>query len=212
VASFQAFTSVLKHILAGVALALTLTGGAVAEPFQEAVAAYQRGDYATAARLLRPLAEQGNASAQNNLGMMYKDGQSVTQDYAEAIKWFRLAAKQGDAGGQSNLGRMYDNGLGVAKDTAEAIKWYRLAADQGSATAQNNLGSMYAKGEGLPQDYVLAHMWFSLAISRFLAWEIKDRDRAMRNRDLVASKMTSAQLAEAHQLAREWKPKSPAKQ
>ncbi len=54
----------LKRILAGVVLSLMLTGAAAAGPYEEGVAAYQRGDYATALRLWRPLAEQGDARAQ----------------------------------------------------------------------------------------------------------------------------------------------------
>ncbi len=66
-----------------------------AGPLEEGAAAYQRGDYATALRLLRPLAEQGDAAAQNNLGVISANGRGVPQDDAEAAKWFRLAAEQG---------------------------------------------------------------------------------------------------------------------
>ena len=142
----------LKRILAAVILALMLTGGAAAGPLEDAVAAYKRGDYATALRLWRPLAEQGNAQAQYNIGIMYESGKGVPQDYAEAVKWFRLAAEQGDADAQYNLGVMYGKGQGVPQDYAEAVKWFRLAADQGDADAQYNLGVMYGKGQGVPQD------------------------------------------------------------
>jgi TPR repeat protein len=84
------------------------------------------------------------------------------------------------------------------------VKWYRLAAEQGYALAQNNLGFMYAKGQAVPQDHVLAHMLFDLAASRL---EAEERDMAIKNRDIVASKMTPEQIAEAQKLAREWKPK-----
>ncbi len=133
------------------------------------MAAYPRGDYAMAIRELRPLAEQGVAEAQSNLGVMYERGQGVPQDYAEAVKW------------------------------------YRKAAEQGNASAQHNLGVMYDKGGGVPQDYVQAHKWYNLAASRHPPGE--DRDRAVKNRDIVAKRMTPAQISEAQQLAREWKPK-----
>jgi TPR repeat protein len=64
---------------------------------------------------------------------------------------------------------------------------------------------MYDKGQGVPQDYVQAHMLFNLAASRFSASEAEDRNKAVKNRDSVASKMTPAQIAEAQKLAREWK-------
>ena len=55
---------------------------------------------------LRARAEQGDADAQANLGLMYYNGEGVPQDYAEAVRWFRLAAEQGDADAQYNLGVM----------------------------------------------------------------------------------------------------------
>ena len=55
----------------------------------------------------RLLAEQGDARAQNNLGIAYAEGNGVTQDYDEAVKWWRTAAEQGDAYAQYNLGVSY---------------------------------------------------------------------------------------------------------
>ena len=86
------------------------------------------------------------------------------------------------------------------------MSWYRKAAEQGHVTAQNNLAYMYYKGRGVRQDYVQAHMWVSLAVSGYSA-EKELRDRASKGRDLVAAKMTPAQIAEAQKLASEWKPK-----
>ena len=103
---------------------------------EDGVAAYNRKDYVTAAKLMRLSADQGYANAQNNLGVLYFKGQGVTQDYKEAVKWYRLSADQGNALAQGNLGLMYDNGQGVTQDYKEAMKWYRLSADQGNAVAQ----------------------------------------------------------------------------
>ena len=100
---------------------------------------------------------------------------------------------------------MYAKGQGVRRNYAEAVKWYRLSAEQGYAEAQMYLGLNYLMGEGVPQDYVLAHMWSNLAASRFMDYVIVDRDWAVKNRDIAASKMTPAQIAEAQRLAREWK-------
>ena len=93
---------------------------------------------------LRALAEDGDASAQSELGGMYLYGRGVAQDDAEAVRWFRLAADQGDASAQAKLGGMYLYGLGVAQDEAEAFRWCRRAADQGDASAQFFLGTMHA--------------------------------------------------------------------
>ena len=88
------------------------------------LAAYKSGDYATALREFRPLANQRNAGAQFSLGLMYSKGLGVPQDYAEALKWYRKEAEQGSAGAQNNLGIMYSNGYGVQHDYGEAVRWY----------------------------------------------------------------------------------------
>ena len=114
-------------------------------------------------------AEQGDAEAQFNLGVMYRDGEGVPQDEAEAVRWFRLAAEQGLAVGQSNLGLMYATGRGVPQDEAEAVRWSRLAAEQGNALGQFNLGLMYATGRGVPQDEAEAVRWYRLVAEQGLA-------------------------------------------
>jgi TPR repeat protein len=165
--------SPLKAGLVAVLLSLSLVAPVAAGPFEDGLAAYDRGDYAIALRFWRLLGDQGNAAAQLNIGLMYYNGQGVPQDYAEAVKWFRKAA------------------------------------DQGYAAAQDNLGFMYDNGESVLQDYVRAHMWYNLAAASFPASDAEDRDKAVKDRDLVAAKMTPAQIAEAKKLAREWKPSSP---
>ena len=74
------------------------------------------GNYAEAVRYYREAAMMGLSEAQNNLGVMYKDGQGVAQDYAEAVRWFKEAAEQGNVLAQSNLEWMYQSGSGVAQD------------------------------------------------------------------------------------------------
>src|SRR6266446_5952317 len=193
--------------LASLALAATLAGGAFAGPLEDAGAAYKRGDYATAMKLVRPVAEQGNTSAQYNLGTMYYNGEGTRRDYAEALKWYRMAADHGDVESARRAGFMYANGQGVSRDEAEALKWYRMAADRGDAESQNNLGVIYTDGKGVPANLVEATKWFKVAAARFPASEKEKRDKAMKNSELLAKKMTPTQVAEADKLAREWKPK-----
>jgi TPR repeat protein len=170
--------------------------------------AYQKGSYGTALRILRPLAENGDARAQSTLGLLYyRGGRGVRRDDAEALKWFRLAASRGDAVAELNLGLMYAEGRGVPQTNIEAAKWYRLAADRGNPQAQYNLGLWWAQGPGGAPDYVRAHVWFNLAASRFPESDVHDRSEAVHNRDVVAGKMTSEQIAEAQKRALEWKPK-----
>jgi len=98
--------------------------------------AIDRGDYATALRILRQLANQDDASAQIYLGFMYENGRGVAQDYVKAVGWYRKAANQGDRGAQSNLGLMYEEGWGVTQDFVQAHMWYNLAAARGSKDAR----------------------------------------------------------------------------
>jgi len=150
-------------------------------------------------------AEQGDASAQDNLGSIYYNGRGVSQDYKEALRWYLASADQGNATAQFNMGVIYYNGQGVPQDYKEALRWYRAAAEQGDASAQYGLGSMHYNGQGVPQDYLQAHMWYNLAASGLTG---DDREAAVKNRDLLAKTMTSEQIAEAQRLAREWKPKT----
>ena len=101
---------------------------------------------------LRQSAEQGDASAQCQLGMMYTQGLGGSRDDAEAVRWFRKSAEQGDAYGQLALGLMYAHGTGVEKDYSEAAKWYRKSAGQGLANAEAGLGMLYALGLGVSRD------------------------------------------------------------
>ena len=179
---------------------VAVTGAAKAGPFEDAVAAYEVGDYATAYRLQRPLADQGFVKAQVNLGIMYAHGHGVPRDDVEATGWFRKAAEQGDRLAQHNLGVMYESGRGVPQNWAEAATWFHNAADQGLADAQYDLGRVYAEGRGVQRDYVRAYLWFSLAAAQ------GDR-RAAHNRSTLVPLMTPAQIAEGQKLAREWKPK-----
>ena len=136
------------------ALLTALPGTPVAaeQTFDEAVATYKRGDYATAMRGFRVYAEQGSAEAQVALGVMYDAGQGVPENDAEAVGWYRKAAEQGHARAQYNLGVMHANGEGVPENYAEAVKWFRKAAEQGHAEAQFILGGMYGTGRGVPQN------------------------------------------------------------
>jgi len=158
----------MRHYLFRALSAVLIAGSSItcsslrAEPLDDAYAAKDRGDFTSALRLLRPLAEQGNASAQNELGVIYALGKGVAQDSWEAVRWYRLAAKQNHALAQSNLGFMFYQGRGVPQDYKEAAKWFRLSANQGYAEAQNNLGTMYRDGQGVGRDFKEAMKLFRL--------------------------------------------------
>jgi TPR repeat protein len=155
------FVTMSKQLACLAVLMMLAASPVAAADFQKGVAAYERGDYATALKAWRPLAEQGHADAQ------YK------------------------------LGGLYELGIGLPQDDASAARWYRAAAEKGNDRAQHKLGAKYERGRGVPQDYVLAHKWQNLAASQ-------GHENAIRDRNIVATKMTPAQIAEAQKLAREW--------
>ncbi len=135
-----------------------------ADELENGVWAYKKSNYALALELLKPIAEEGNTTAQGLLGRMYlRGGVGVLQDYQEAVKWHCLAAEQGDKYSQHSLGCAYYYGVGVTQDYQEAAKWYRLAAEQGHAVAQDSLGRMYDEGKGVAPDYQEAAKWHRLA-------------------------------------------------
>ena len=88
---------------------------------------------------LRADAENGDDTAQNQLGFMYQKGQGVAKDDTQAVSWFRKAAEQGYPNAQYNLGVRYQEGKGVPKDEAQAKEWFRKAAAQGNPDAQKAL-------------------------------------------------------------------------
>ena len=97
------------------------------------------------------------------------------------------------------MGDMYANGEGVPKDAVQAVNWYTKAAEQRYADAQGELGLMYAQGDGVPKDAVQAYVWWNLAAAQGI-------ESAKNNRAIIEKTMTSAQIAEAQKLSREWKP------
>ena len=128
----------MKHVTIILAFLMTLSSPVAAQDFQKGWTAYQARDYATALQEWKPLAEAGYDAAQNNLGLMYDQGQGVPQDYKEAVKWYRLAADQGLADAQTNLGVMYSNGQGVLQDNVMAHMWYNIGAANGNETGGTN--------------------------------------------------------------------------
>ena len=115
-----------------IALLFGCTGVCKSADFQKGLTAAKSGDYATALREWEPLAKQGNAAAQHNLGLLYHNGRGVPQGYKTALKWYRLAAEQGFAKSQYSLGLMYAIGRGVIRDNVYAHMWGNIAASNGN--------------------------------------------------------------------------------
>ena len=118
-------------------------------------------------------------------------------DHVTTLREYRELAEKGDVDAQVALGVMYEEGKGVPQDYAEAAKWYRLAARQGDARAPFSLGMIYEFGKGVAQDLISAHMWFNIAAA-------SGDSGAEGDRDSLEPEMTTADIAKAEMLAREW--------
>ena len=95
-------------------------------------------DYQQAFNWYQKSANQGYATAQYNLGVMYRDGQGVRQDYQQAFNWYQKSANQGYAAAQNNLGVMYDEGQGVRQNKVTAKEWFGKACDNGEQKGCDN--------------------------------------------------------------------------
>ncbi len=188
----------LRQFLVCVSTTLLCAGLSAGADLASARQAYEKKDYDSAFRELKPLAEQGNADAQLILGKMYMKGDGVLKDPDQAMKWFKASGAQGNADAQFFVGSMY---LMPRKDIAEGVKWLRVSAEQGNQDAQLLLGKAYMEGtRELPRDLVQAEMWLLLAAKDNLPFyeaELAAAERRMRPDEVAKGKA----LAEA------WKPK-----
>lgn len=154
----------------------------------------------SAVQALRASAEQGNAEAQFNLGLLYDHGRGLSKDKGEALRWYRRAAMQGDTFAQNALGDNYWEGTGVPKDDSEAIWWWQLAADKGFAPAQHSLGKILAGGaQGVRADKPRAYMWLMLSAAQ-------GDEEAGRQSEILLKQMKPAELLSAKKLINQWKP------
>jgi TPR repeat protein len=148
-----------------------------------------------AARFYRLAAEQGDALAQYNLGLMYGNGEGVLQNQNEAINWYRKAAAQGQKDA-----RQYLDGLNIAQPAIQtgvaptaqkaeqSLPEIRKAAEQGNAADQFKRGLAYERGEGVPQDKKEAARLYRLAAEQgyalaqlYLGWAYEYRDGVPRD-------------------------------
>ncbi len=184
----------------------TLAWAGPMEDFKAAVAAQERGDFATAVRIFQALADQKIPGGLWAMGVMYAEGKGVAQDYTAAAKWYRLASERGHPISQYELGVLYDRGLGVIQSQAEAAKWFKRAAEQGYGMAQINLGSMYSTAEGVTLDIIEAYKWFGVAAAGggYLD-NVQIRAEGARRRDAVALRMSAEQRAVGQSRISQWK-------
>ena len=135
-----------------------------------------------------------------SLAKRYSLGIGGESDAVKAFELFKREAEQGFANAQYSLGKAYRDGAGVEADLAAAAKWFLAAAEQGYAKAQRHIGTRLARGVGVERDDVQALMWLTLAGQAGLAAAEEGRKRLIKN-------MTTAQITEAEQWARLWRPR-----
>lgn len=118
-----------------------------ASNYEKGMKQYKPDDVAAAVNKLKPLAEQGFAEAQFNLGSLYYQGWGVPQDYREAARWLRKAAEQNHGFAQATLGTIYAEGVQgvIEKDYPQALMWFILAAAQGDKEAMEFRDSLALK-------------------------------------------------------------------
>ncbi|MDB5393381.1 MAG: Sel1 domain protein repeat-containing protein [Rhodospirillales bacterium] len=148
----------IAALLAG--FSLTALAGGRASTLEDGDAAYANKDYATALRLLRSVADHGNAEADLRLSGMYLSGTGVPADAAQSRFWKEKAAENGDAATQLDVADMYLFGVeGAAKDVARGMIWLRKAVNRGFPAAELQLAAQYRLGEGVPKDLEQALFW-----------------------------------------------------
>jgi TPR repeat protein len=166
---------------------------AALDPMQEGARHFQNADYPAALSAWRPLADQGNPVAQNNLGILYLDGKGVKQNTSEAVRYLSLSAASGSSLGQNNLGGLYREGKGVPRDYPKAAQWFSASAAQGNTAAMYNLGLMYELGQGMKAEPFHAYMWYTLAAEQNIP-------NAAAHRDALWSHMTPAAQKQAKEI------------
>ena len=144
--------------------------------FEAGKRALERSDYVAAMREFRPLADQGLAEAQLEVGFLYWSGQGVPKDKSEAEKWFTRAASavpkwrqqagRGDAQAASRLGMLLWVGKGIPGDPAAARLLIAKAAEAGDPEAQVNLARFLFQGVLFEKNQEEAARWYQKAAER----------------------------------------------
>lgn len=119
-----------------------------------------------AATWLQAAANQGNASAEFHLGLLYQFGNGVEKSPATAIRWFQKAANRGSLLAEIQLADAYAAGQGVTQNYHKAAIWLLKAARQGDSSSQCAVGNLYFNGRGVPKSYTQAIAWYKKAATQ----------------------------------------------
>jgi TPR repeat protein len=143
---------------------LLCAASASAQSVKAGIDAWQKADYAAAVAIWRPLAENGDADAQFNLGQAYRLGRGVKLDLASAKDWLERAALQDHVDAQATLGLL----LFGSGNQAEGTRWLKQAAEKGEPRAMLIYGTALFNGDGVPQDRVLGYAYVSRSAAQGL--------------------------------------------
>ncbi|MGH8614766.1 MAG: hypothetical protein ACREYF_22755 [Gammaproteobacteria bacterium] len=154
-----------KRYTLGIIFGMAISA-AMAAALEEGQGYYANKDYSQAWRVLKPMAESGNAQAQLLVADMYRQGLGVTPADQEAIRWYRKAAENGVPEAQHAVAGAYFEGKTLPHSLEQAIVWWSRAAGAGLVAAQYDLGLMYARGLGAGRDDRGARGWFEKAASQ----------------------------------------------
>lgn len=130
----------------GVLFSASACQGGEPEAFRRGMEAMQKGDYAEAFCLWKPLAEQGHTDAEYHLGWFYANGYGLRVNMEKAVYWWSRAAEQGHVDSQYALAMAYSSGEGMEPNPEQAVHWLWKAAHQGNEDAQDILRERLAAG------------------------------------------------------------------
>ena len=152
--------------------------------------ALEKRDYKTALYYLSLFAANGDAKANYNLGIMYRDGLGVKKDDVQSLIHFIEAAENRHMLGNYAVGLAFLTGKGSDIDVETGIHYLTEAALLGHAISPVEIGSLYFRGRIVEKNFVAAHFWWSLANDR-------NAPSASKKLGTLLSKMTQEQKKQA---------------
>ncbi len=192
----------LRFLLVVCALGLCLMAP-VAADFDSGLSAFLNSDYRRAREIWQPLAEDGDAQSQFDVGLMLEGGHGIPPDAEKAAAWYRRAAEQGITEAELSLGRLNEHGRGVARNMVQAAALYRSAAIKGIAQAQYNLAKLYLGGEGVTPNRDLGIAWMQRSAAQsygraaqhldMMGIALEEPESAIPEGELAASERTAGE-------------------
>ena len=143
-----------------------LAGVAKADTYMRGFQALEQKEYKTALYFLSLYAANGDARANYNLGVMYREGLGVVQNDIEALTHFIIAAEAGHMLSNYAVGLAFLRGRGSNVDAEAALSYFKEATLLGHALSPVEIGRIYFEGRLKERDAVEAHFWWSVARDR----------------------------------------------